>query len=160
VGTTGPRAPEHNDKVSFEPGDEVHVAALGTGIVREVRNGGRYLVELKGRSVVAAESQLTAASGRRASTRSNTRTDEPHVPTRSYAPVSLDLHGLKAEEAVAALDDFVNEALLAGHAEVHIIHGRSGGVLKRAVHARLKQLPAIRAFRLDPRNPGMTIVSL
>ena len=32
--------------MAFAPGDEVHVAALGKGVVREVRNGGRYLVEL------------------------------------------------------------------------------------------------------------------
>ena len=67
---------------------------------------------------------------------------------------------MTVDEAVAALDVFLNEALLAGHPQVQVIHGRSGGLLKRAVHARLKQLPAIRAFRLDPRNPGMTIVSL
>ena len=41
------------------PGDPVHVAALGTGIVREARTGGRYLVEIKGRSFVVVGSQLT-----------------------------------------------------------------------------------------------------
>ena len=45
--------------MTFAPGDPVHVAALGKGIVREVRNAGRYLVELRGRSVVVAGSQLT-----------------------------------------------------------------------------------------------------
>lgn len=49
----------------FAPGDEVHVAGLGKGVVREVRNGGRYLVELKGRSVVTAEAQLSAVSPRK-----------------------------------------------------------------------------------------------
>jgi hypothetical protein len=43
----------------FVPGDSVHVSALGKGIVREVRNGGRYLVEIKGRSIVVAADQLT-----------------------------------------------------------------------------------------------------
>ena len=37
--------------MTFDPGDPVHVAALGTGIVREARTGGRYLVETKGRSI-------------------------------------------------------------------------------------------------------------
>ena len=32
----------------FEPGDHVHVAAFGKGVVREVRNGGRYLVDETG----------------------------------------------------------------------------------------------------------------
>ena len=34
---------------TFVAGDRVHVVKLGTGIVREARNGGRYLIELKGR---------------------------------------------------------------------------------------------------------------
>ena len=67
---------------------------------------------------------------------------------------------MTVEEAVAALDIFLNDALLAGHADVRVIHGRSGGRLKAAVHARLKQLPVVRAFRLDPANAGVTIVTL
>jgi DNA mismatch repair protein MutS2 len=149
--------------MTFAPGDEVHVAALGKGVVREVRNGGRYLVELKGRSIVATEAQLSTVSPRKrepspAAHASETTT--PDSPIRSYASTSLDLHGMTVEEAVAALDGFLNDALLAGHAEVRVIHGRSGGRLKAAVHARLKQLCVVRAIRLDPGNAGVTIVAL
>lgn len=149
--------------MTFAPGDAVHVAALGKGVVREVRNGGRYLVGLKGRSLVVAEDQMTAVSERK---ERGTRADVPHrgesdsTSTRSYAATSLDLHGKTVEEAIAALDGFLNDALLAGHAEVQVIHGRSGGRLKAAVHARLKQLPVVRAFRLDPANAGVTVVDL
>lgn len=150
--------------MAFAPGDEVHVAALGKGVVREVRNGGRYLVELKGRSIVAAEGQLTAASGRKRADPRGSRPSQVSVPESfgraSHVATSLDLHGMTVEEAVAALDTFLNDALLAGHAEVRVIHGRSGGRLKAAVHARLKQLAAVQAFRLDPANAGVTIVTL
>ena len=145
----------------FAPGDDVHVAALGTGIVREVRNGGRYLVELKGRSIVAVEHQLTAVDQRKrrakAAKHSQARTDD--FPTRAHVATSLDLHGMTVEEAVAALDTFLNDALLAGAAEVRVIHGRSGGRLKAAVHARLKQLAVARAYRVDPANAGVTIAT-
>jgi dsDNA-specific endonuclease/ATPase MutS2 len=149
--------------MTFAPGDEVHIAALGKGVVREVRNGGRYLVELKGRSIVAAEAQLTAVSPRQRPGTRNAhapQTSLPDSPTRSHASTSLDLHGMTVEEAVPALDAFLNDALLAGQAEVRVIHGRSGGRLKAAVHARLKQLHVVRAFRVDPENAGVTIVAL
>ena len=150
--------------MSFAPGDEVHVAALGKGVVREVRNGRRYLVELKGRAIVAVESQLTRVSGRKRADARGSSSPKTSVPdssgTRSHVSPSLDLHGLTVEEAVAALDTFLNDALLAGHPEARVIHGRSGGRLKAAVHARLKQLAAVRAFRLDPTNAGVTIVTL
>src|SRR5213083_1168779 len=67
----------------------------------------------------------------------------------------LDLHGHTVEEAIAALDAFINDALLASASEVRVIHGRSGGRVKQAVHARLRELP-VRSVRLDPRNPGVT----
>jgi DNA mismatch repair protein MutS2 len=150
--------------MSFVPGDEVHVAALGTGVVREVRNRGRYLVELKGRSIAVSEGQLTIVSGRKRPEPRGASSPKASASETSgkASPVatSLDLHGLTVEEAVAALDTFLNDALLAGHADVRVIHGRSGGRLKAAVHARLKQLVAVRAFRLDPANVGVTIVTL
>lgn len=148
----------------FAPGDDVHVAALGKGVVRQVRNGGRYLVELKGRSIVAREAQLTAVSARRRSSvpdhGKSPASTSSSSPTRLHVSASIDLHGMTTEEAVAALDSFINDALLAHHAEVRVIHGRSGGRLKAAVHARLKQVAAVRAFRLDPMNAGVTIISL
>lgn len=63
-------------------------------------------------------------------------------------------------EAAAAVDAFLNDAMLAGHSEVRIIHGISGGRVKSAVHARLKGVSAVRAFRVDPANAGVTIVTL
>ena len=143
----------------FSPGQAVHVAALGKGIVREVRNGGRYLVELKGRSVVADEGQLTRVEPLSRS-RGPVVHDAPRLPARGNVPTSLDLHGMTVEEALSAVEQFLNDAVLAGHAEIRLIHGRSGGRIKSTVQARLKQLPVVRAFRLDPANAGVTIVSL
>ena len=61
---------------------------------------------------------------------------------------------------MARIDEALNAALLAGHAEVRFIHGRSGGRLRAALHARLRVITAVQGFRLDPRNPGVTIASL
>jgi DNA mismatch repair protein MutS2 len=143
----------------YRPGDRVHIAALGTGVVREVRNGGRYLVELKGQSVVVAAAQIERVPDHRSRTR---RPRDPETPPDAVAgsTLTLDLHGKTAAEAVETLDRFLSDALLAGAVEARIIHGRSGGTVKGAVHVRLRQLPSIRGFRLDPRNPGVTLVRL
>ena len=149
--------------MTFRPGDLVQVAALGKAIVREARNGGRYLVEIKGRSMVVDGSQLAAAGPARPPRRGKASVKDGDAagdvtPTATTAR-ALDLHGSTVDEGLDALDAFLNTALLGGHVEVRIIHGRSGGRLKAAVHARLKLLPSIRHFRLDPRNPGVTIVT-
>jgi DNA mismatch repair protein MutS2 len=148
----------------FNPGDHVVVADFGKGVVREVRNGRRYLVDLKGRAMVVGEAQLTPA-GDRKPRRGSAKVTEPaiaaaNVVVRTGAASSIDLHGMTTEDAVAAVDAFLNDAILASLVEVRIIHGRSGGRLKAAVHARLRRLAAIRGFGLDPANAGVTIVLL
>jgi DNA mismatch repair protein MutS2 len=145
----------------FAPSDHVFVESLGKGVVREVRRGARYLVEIKGRSLLVHEAQLSPLEERKPR-QAEVRQPPTEVdsPTRAHALASLDLHGMTTDEAVAALDNFLNDALLAGLAEVRVIHGRSGGRLKLSVHARLKGIPTVRAYRLDPRNAGVTIVAL
>lgn len=150
--------------MAFRPGDHVHVAALGKGIIREVRNSGRYAVEVKGHTMVVDESKLTTAQhDRRRRSKDAVAAAPVAVPeslTRAHASSTLDLHGKTVEEAVTALDSFLNDAILAGLADVRVIHGRSGGRLKAAVHSRLKMLTSVRAFRVDASNPGVTIVSV
>jgi DNA mismatch repair protein MutS2 len=148
----------------FSPGDCVLVAVLGKGVVRELRNGGRYLVEVRGRAVVVGREQISAFDAGRV--RSTPKRAPPvwsevagAAPSRPGGR-SLDLHGRTAAEAADELDRFLNDALLAGVGEVRIIHGRSGGRVRSAVHTRLRELGAARSFRLDPGNPGVTIVTL
>ncbi|CAN5743385.1 hypothetical protein BH18ACI5_BH18ACI5_09470 [soil metagenome] len=148
--------------MTFSIGDHVHLANLGTGVVREVRNGGRYVVEVKGRAIVASESQLSLADGRkRAGTPASAPPREDEASRgRVHCRSEVDLHGMTQIEAIAVLDVFLNEAMLAGHDEVRVIHGRSGGRLKSAVHQRLGAFGSIRGFHVDARNPGVTVVTL
>ena len=149
----------------FAPGDRVHIASLGTGLVCEARNGGRYLVEIKGRTMVVPGSQLKAAEPERSMHR-NRKKSAASAPGRAHADgaasgsASLDLHGMTVDDTIDALDGFLNDACLDGRHEVRVIHGRGSGRLKAAVHKRLGQHASVRAFRLDPANPGVTIVSL
>ena len=149
--------------MTFVPGDLVHVAGLGKGTVREVRNRQRYLIDLKGRSLVTTEDQLTPQeeSGRkppRVKTRSTTRAPQDYDEGPGAEPASLDLHKHTVAEAMDAVSSFLNSALLAGGSAVKIIHGRGGGKIKAALHAQLARMPSIGSFRIDPRNAGVTIV--
>ena len=127
----------------------------------EVRSGGRVVVELKGRRTVVDEAQVEPAQPEPAARGNRTSTVQDDGTTRNpHAAASIDLHGKSVDEAIDALDAFMNDALLAVNAEVRIIHGRSGGRIKDAVHKHLRALPPVKSFRLDPRNPGVTIVTL
>jgi dsDNA-specific endonuclease/ATPase MutS2 len=144
--------------MAFVPGDAIHVKAIGKGIVREVRNGGRYLVEVNGRSIVTTADQLTAQASAPKQKKTPSRRAPDAYERTSGEPMSLDLHGLTVEESMEAIAAFLNNAMLAGAAEARIIHGRSGGRLKASLHAQLKRIASIRGYALDPRNAGVTIV--
>ena len=107
--------------------------------------------------MVLSGDQLEPAgrSRRRAVSKASTTTHQPRGDARG----SIDLHGKTVEEALEALDSFLSDALLASLDEVRVIHGRSGGRIRDAVHERLREVSAVRSFRLDPRNAGVTIVS-
>jgi len=148
----------------FGAGDAVQTP-LGKGVVREARRNGRLLVDVSGRSIVLDERTVTPLAGR---TRSPAKTKAPLPPGRSsgvlpsgprHAPAEVDLHGLTVEEALARAGQAINDALLADLFELRLIHGRSGGRIRAALHRSLKDISSVRAFRLDPRNDGVTIVT-
>ena len=146
------------------PGDAVQTP-YGKGVIREVRNAGRLLVEVEGRALVVAESQVSPVPP--AKTRSRARGTPPRHIERPpsnrgarTASAQVDLHGSTVEEALERVDQALNEALLADLSELRFIHGRSGGRIRNALHRRLRETSAVRKFRLDPRNEGVTIVAL
>ncbi|WP_300155409.1 Smr/MutS family protein [Solidesulfovibrio sp.] len=90
------------------------------------------------------------------------------APARREAPASglgltLDLRGMRADAAEAELAAFLDTALLRGHGELEIIHGRGTGALRREVHRMLKEHPQVASFALAPEDrggDGMTMVTL
>jgi dsDNA-specific endonuclease/ATPase MutS2 len=144
----------------FAVGDSVHIAGLGKGTVREVRNADRYLVEVNGRALVVTGNQLTRHDAPIRKRRPEKNSPQRRRERGDGTTVSLDLHGKTVDEAIEAAISFLDRALRDGDAEVHFIHGRGGGRIKAALHAALKNLPSVRRFRLDPKNAGVTIVDL
>lgn len=140
----------------FAVGDDVQTPH-GKGVVREVRNGGRLLVHVQQRAVVVADAAVTPVTAPRRRSPAPPAAESPARP--GEAPREVDLHGLTVAEATTRIDSALDAALRAGHAALRVIHGRSGGRLRAALHARLGQMSSVRSFRLDPRNPGVTIVS-
>ena len=144
----------------FSAGDLVQTR-FGKGVVREVRSGDRLVVDVQGRSLVLAEHDISVrapSSKKRAGGRgANQPQPKPEAPG---AQAEVDLHGRTVEEALDRVDQAINDALLADVGELRFIHGRSGGRIRAALHLRLAEIPSVRGFRLDPRNEGVTIVTL
>ena len=76
------------------------------------------------------------------------------VQKPKIASVTLDLHGLRADEALARLDKFISDSLVMGFDEVLIYHGIGTGKLSWAVKNFLKEHPSVKGFSDAPPNQG------
>ena len=78
-------------------------------------------------------------------------------------PMSLDVRGARVDEALAALDRYLEDASLAGLERVTVIHGLGTGALRDAVRANSAGHPLVRAVRPGERGEGgdgVTVVEL
>lgn len=66
----------------------------------------------------------------------------------------LDLRGKRYEEAMEALDTFIDQALLNNMAQVDIIHGIGTGVIREGVTKYLQRNKQVKSFGYAPQNAG------
>jgi DNA mismatch repair protein MutS2 len=59
----------------------------------------------------------------------------------------IDLHGMKAEEAIAALTDYFDHLPLTDFTEVRILHGIGGGILRKVTREFLMRHPLVEGFK-------------
>jgi len=67
---------------------------------------------------------------------------------------TVDVRGNRADEAVAQVDRFVDESLLASRDIIFIIHGHGTGALRTAVRSHLQAHKSIEKFRAGEPNEG------
>ena len=74
----------------------------------------------------------------------------------------INLLGMTVDEAVSALDKYLDDAYLAHMPNVRVVHGKGTGALRNAVHSHLKRLKYVKEFRLGEYgegDAGVTIVT-
>ncbi len=75
-------------------------------------------------------------------------------PFRPSPGMEIDLRGQRAEDALDALERYIDSAYLAGMPFVRIIHGKGTGKLREAVRQSLKDLVYIKRFEPGQENEG------
>ncbi len=85
-----------------------------------------------------------------------------HVQPRSPS-VELDVRGKRYVEAEPIVDRWIDDALLAGHSPLRLIHGKGSGMLGRGLQAFLRDHPAVASIRYgteEEGSSGVTIIEL
>ena len=81
----------------------------------------------------------------------------------AYASFSLDLRGMRGDDAVAKVESFVDNAILVGYSELRIIHGKGDGILRKLIREKLKeykQVASVADEHADRGGAGSTIVQM
>lgn len=66
----------------------------------------------------------------------------------------IDLRGMTVDEALAATDRFIDDAYLNNLSQVHIIHGKGTGALRKAIKEKLSGSKYVKQFYYAPANEG------
>jgi DNA mismatch repair protein MutS2 len=88
---------------------------------------------------------------------------EPVTPEPYNFDTRLNVRGMTREEADEAVTKFLDEALMTGAAELTIVHGKGGGVLRRALWDRLRRDSGVETVSLAEAaagGSGVTVVKL
>ena len=70
--------------------------------------------------------------------------------------LELDLHAMTVDEAVPLVQEYLNDAFMAGLKEVRVVHGKGTGILRQAVMRELRKHPLVKSFRGGGRFEGST----
>ena len=74
---------------------------------------------------------------------------------------SVDVRGMRAAEALAVVQDLIDDALMVGVGGVTILHGKGTGALKEEIRRYLKSIPAVESAKdehADRGGAGITVV--
>ncbi|ADU96497.1 endonuclease MutS2 [Thermovibrio ammonificans] len=148
------REPKPGDTVKVEPGGRKgKVVSVDAGRKRAKVQIGAVTVEVKLGQLRVVEEEV--------------KRERPEVVVNAPKPSrffpELKLLGMRGEEALRAVEKFLDEANLVGVKRVRIVHGYGEGILKRLVRDYLANSPYVKSFR--PGKPeeggdGATVVEL
>lgn len=163
-----PAAPEVLRAADLRVGQRVRVGDLG-GVVAEVaalpdaegrvalRRGGWSIQSHVSRLLPAAEGEPARAAPARGGAAVS------FTPAADAVSTQVDLRGMDVDDALRAVDEGLDRAVIAGLGELRIIHGLGKGVLRAAVERHLTGHPMVtgrRVGELHEGGRGVTVATL
>ncbi|MGC8804057.1 MAG: endonuclease MutS2, partial [Bacteroidales bacterium] len=158
-----------SNKHTFEVGD--HVKLVGQNTVGEV-------LEVNEKSVmVAFGNMITTLPHKRlekiSANEYKKMTKQQNVSTSSYLDqlaerrrnfqLQLDVRGLRTQEALEKVADYLDDAIMLGISEVKILHGKGNGILRQMIRDYLKTVDMVEDFydeHVDFGGAGITVVKI
>ncbi|MCH5151209.1 MAG: endonuclease MutS2 [Clostridiales bacterium] len=158
------------DKVDFaklKVGDVVYSKKLGVQVkIADVRSKSRITVkcggittEVNSDDLYYSVAEVNQKKQRVYGGKANTKTQ---LNTRSFNS-EINLIGQTVDDAIVAVDEFIDASILAGLSQIWVIHGMGTGRLRKGLHEHFRHHPNVAEFRLGvygEGESGVTVVKL
>ena len=146
-------------------GDTVELVSMGTrASVLSVNKDGTLQLQAGILKISARQSEVRVVEGETQSQKEVRRIIQRAEHTlRTAAPREVDLRGMMTDEAIAALESFLDTAMLGKLETVTVIHGKGTGAVRNAVRTYLKRSRYVKSFRpgrYGEGEDGVTVVEL
>jgi DNA mismatch repair protein MutS2 len=150
-------------------GDTVKLRSFGSvGIVDQIKDGVaevrvkslRLKEKLENLELVSAKTSQKPQAGKLEKLQRSARTEVQLSGAEQKAQSELNVIGQTTDEAVDAVDKFLDEASLANLSKVRIVHGHGTGALRRAIAGLLDGHPHVSRFLPAPPDQGGTGATL
>lgn len=152
--------PHEENELSFKPDDPVYVGqSKKDGIVIRAMNKGKYLVAVGQMRLVLPADQLSPGKA----VQDNTSVRKSVMASYRKPVLELDIRGYRLNEAIKAVEDQMDSALLCGLSEFSILHGTGEGILQKGVRDYLHSNRNVKSYSFaspDAGGFGKTIVKL
>lgn len=167
---------------TLSPGDEVRIKGLGsTGRIESLDGKMATVVigDMRTKLPLSRIEVVGAAAATAETDAPKTKMDEikaglqsyniPHVTQdtiddhRKNFRQDLDVRGMRGDEALQAVQYFVDDAILMGMPRVRILHGKGNGILRQLIRQYLSSEPSVSHFRdehVQFGGAGITVVDL
>jgi DNA mismatch repair protein MutS2 len=130
-------------------GDEAEVRVKSLRLREKLEN-----LELVERAASVKSAKPAATPGKFASLGKSGGTEVQLKATQGNGRSELNVIGQTTDEAVDAVDKFLDEATVASLSQVRIVHGHGTGALRRAISELLKDHPHVARFTAAPQDQG------
>ena len=153
---------------AFESGDRVRILSYGQDGTVIADNGDSLLVAVGPMKTVVAKTDVERrggpVSGQKVRVRRGSEPAETaRVEAATRTMAELDVRGKRYIEAEPVVDQWIDEAALAGNSPLRLIHGKGTGMLGRGLQEFLRSHPQVKSVRYGDENEGaggVTIVEL
>jgi DNA mismatch repair protein MutS2 len=152
-------------KTPIREGDRVRIIGQegsGTVVALKDKTASVQFGELKSHIHINKLEKVTAVTEKEATSRARSSGINLYEKQAHFNP-TLDVRGKRVEEVVPLLEQFLDTALLLGHGELRIIHGKGEGILRKVIREQLGRVRDVATFHdehVERGGDGITVVVL